>query len=356
MSRQSEIAYAHQHDVIRLGTILGRRVTRLWRRVNVADLEAGWDVVAPQMAAQVAAAQLAAAQMSAPYLASVDQANQFDAAPAAVVPEAFSNVMGDGREVAPALYGAVTNTKTLIGRGMPPAQAFEIGANFLALVASAAVHDSSRNSDRVLAAGKTYTTYIRVVSAGACSRCAILAGAYSAARAFQRHVHCECTTCPIVHQGFVPDGFHASPLDYFDSLSREEQDRVFTNAGAEAIRQGADPSKVVTARRGAYGIGYSGHTNVPVPSDVRNRLRPVTIGRRADGSPLQVYATTEGTTVRGSFGRSEIDRTAQATKEGRYRRTTTLRLMPEQIAVMAGHDPKRWTELLERYGYLYPTR
>jgi hypothetical protein len=35
-------------------------------------------------------------------------------------------------------------------------------------------------------------------------------------------------------------------------MSREEQERVFGMAGAEAIRAGADISKVVNARRGIY--------------------------------------------------------------------------------------------------------
>jgi hypothetical protein len=65
------------------------------------------------------------------------------------------------------------------------------------------------------------------------------------------------------------------------------------------------------------------------------RLQKLTIGRRADGTPLQVYATGEGTY-----------------RSSRYTRTTTLRLMPEQIQVMAGSNPERYRELLARYGYL----
>jgi hypothetical protein len=66
-----------------------------------------------------------------------------------------------------------------------------------------------------------------------------------------------------------------------------------------------------------------------------------------------VYATTEGTTARGAFGKSELRAGVQATKEGRYRRTTTVRLMPEQLVQMAGADTARFVELLKRYGYMY---
>lgn len=345
MSRQSELAYAHQADIISLGKALATRTVALWQQgMNLADLDGSWQQVAPLMVRQVKAAQTIAAQHATPYLNALDQSYpDFTPALAAIIPATFANVMGDGREVAPALFGAVTNTKSLIGTGVEPIRAFERAASFLALIAQSAVHDASRNASGVLAAGKTYTRYVRVVNGSACSRCAILAGTASGPEAFKRHVSCQCDTAPIpgpLGSAKVPDGFHATPGDYFDSLSKVEQDRVFTNAGAEAIRHGADPISVVNARRGAYGIGYSGHTNVPVPADIRNQLQKLTIGVKADGSPLQVYATTESTTARGAYGKS-------------LTKTSTLRLMPEQIAVMAGHDGERWVELLKKYGYLY---
>jgi hypothetical protein len=144
----------------------------------------------------------------------------------------------------------------------------------------------------------------------------------------------------------LPEGMFATPDDYFQSLSAAERERVFTKAGAKAIEAGADPAKVVNARRGYFGSAPQGAAP--------RRLQPVTIGVRADGSPLQVFATSEGTTARGAFGRAELAATREATRTGRYRRTTTLRLMPETIMDMAGDNPDRAVELLKRYGYLYP--
>lgn len=358
MSLQSELAFAHNQRVIGIGNLLVKRGVRLWRsQMSLANLDASWNVVAPQMVAQVTAAQLAAAKLATPYTNVLDRANGYKPEPAVLVPEAFAGVMGDGREVAPALFGAVTNTKTAIGRGVSASTAFQAGGTFIAATMSAALHDMSRNADRVIASGKGYTRYIRVVNGSACSRCAILAGIYSSGEAFLRHVSCQCGTAAIQEGQAVPKGFHDSPESYFESLSKADQDRVFTNAGAEAIRQGADPVRVVNARRGASGIsygGHSGHLYSAPPLGTHGSLQKITIGRMADGSPLRVYATTESTTYRGVWGRRQYNHGQEMIKSGtdRYRRTTTLRLMPEQIQIMAGSDPQRYAELLQRYGYL----
>lgn len=352
MSLQSEIAFTRNRQLITLGHAVAARTVGLWRQVPLRDLDAGWNAVAPLMQQQIASAQVLAARESATYLDAIDASYGLKPKKAALIPLAFTNVMGDGREVAPALFGAVTSTKELIGAGVAPARAFESGASFIAIVAQAALHDMARNADRVLGAGRGYTRYVRVVNGSACSRCAILSGIYSGPDAFKRHVGCQCGTVMLSDDHKVPQGLYSSPEEHFASLSRAEQDRVYTKAGAEAIRRGADPVKVVNARRGAYGIGYSGHEKRFAIQVSPNRLQKITIGVRSDGKPLQVYATTEGTTARGQFFKSERDRVAGVTKQGRYTRTNTLRLMPEQIAVMAGGNNARWVELLQKYGYL----
>ncbi|MHB9003997.1 MAG: VG15 protein [Coriobacteriia bacterium] len=342
------IADAHQAARARVTDVGTARAVRLFRAMSVDALDRSWDAIAPALVATVSAAQVAAARQSTGYMARVE-AFYGTSTPAEVVPEAFGGVMHDGREVGPAAYGAVTQTKTLIGRGVPRQQAFEVGASFLATIVGAAIQDAGRNSDLTLAAGKRWVRYVRVVSAGACSRCAILAGRDDYRRPFLRHPRCRCTMFPIADERGdreIPKGFFSSPGEYFESLSAAERERVFTKAGAKAIEAGADPAKVVNARRGYFGSAPAGAAP--------RRLRPVTIGVRADGSPLQVFATDEGTTARGAFGRAEIAATERAAREGRYRRTTTLRLMPEQIMSMAGDNPDRAVELLRRYGYLYP--
>lgn len=338
-----QIADDHQRARARLMSAGTQKGLRLWRQMDAERLDVSWDRVAPSLVSLVEAAQVTAAKQSAGYMSKV--AKHYGGAPKAeLYPEAFSGVMLDGRDLGPAMFGAVTTAKSLIGTGYTPARAFEVGAAFLATIIGSAISDMGRQADSTLAAGRGFTRYVRVVSPGACSRCAILAGVGEYRKPFLRHPRCKCTSWPVEGDDYEAPGFFRSPSDYFESLSRAEQNRVFTNAGAEAIRNGADFSAVVNARRGYFG-------SAPVGVSPQ-RLRPITIGVKADGSPLQVFATSEGTTSRGAFARAEGRAALSASKQGRYRRTTTIRLMPETIFKMAGNNPERAVELLRRYGYI----
>ena len=99
---------------------------------------------------------------------------------------------------------------------------------------------------------RTCTGYVRVISGSACARCIILAGnVYHSAVAFKRHPHCDCVHQPTIRghsKGYT------DPKEYFQNLSKAEQDRVFGRAGAQAIRDGADIYRVVNARRKAAGL------------------------------------------------------------------------------------------------------
>lgn len=334
-----ELAVRHQELRSSLTDSATAAALRLFRSMNVQYLDQSWDAIAPALTLLVTNAQLAAARQSTSYVAGVAATYGVTETAPKLVVEAFGGVANDGREIGPAMFSSVTRTKALIGRGVAAERAFETGAFYLAMMVGTLVQDAGRSADMVAATSRKFTHYVRVVSPGACSRCAILAGKASYKTAFQRHPKCRCIAEPIAGDTVPASmrGRFESPHEYFDSLSKAEQDRRFTKAGAEAIRRGADPVKVVNARRGYFGTA--------TPGAEPRRLRPVTIGVRPDGSPLQVFATAEGTTYRGSFSR--LDRALTG------RRSTSVRLMPEQIIKMAGDDPERWIELLRRYGYLY---
>jgi hypothetical protein len=125
--------------------------------------------------------------------------------------------------------------------------------------------------------------------------------------------NCDCVHVPVTDPD-VADEVKTDPRTYFDSLSRAEQDRIFTNAGAQAVRDGADLNQVVNARRGMYSAGSVGGT---------------------------LSATTEGMTRRGFAGRP----TGPLGKGG------FIRLMPESIYQLSG-SREETLRLLRRYGYL----
>jgi hypothetical protein len=111
------------------------------------------------------------------------------------------------------------------------------------------------------------------------------------------------------------------------TLSALEQDRIFTKAGAEAIRAGADPVTVVTARRGAVGIDYSRTSTTALHSG--RRLERVQIGVDKAGQPILGYVTGEGTTRFGARSRSS-SRDRRPRVGTRYA-PKRVRLMPETI-------------------------
>ena len=304
MSLLSDIAFDHQDRRIRLADRTAGRVRGLWRGADVDALDASWDALAPVLTAQVVSAQVVAARQSGPYL------NRLGRGDTVLDPAMFAGSMVDGRDVGPALFGGVTTAKKAIRSGVAPRLAFEAGAAFMTVLVKAAVADAGRAADASLATGRGYTRYIRVVSPGACSRCAILAGSDRYYKHFERHPACKCTSLPVKDGAEIPKGLYGSPTDYFESLSRAEQDRVFTNAGAEAIRKGADPISVVNARRGAYSPRAMRATGGALPNP------------RLPGAGAN------------------------------YRRTAQVRLMPEQIIEQAGADNALAVELLRQHGYL----
>lgn len=334
MSSQALAAERFQGRAIRRSDVATGKVLRLWDRVPVAELDQGWLQV---RGAAVAAVSAAVVQNAADANTMVSAVARADGVPSGdrVVPWSFAGVDGSGRDVEGLLHGAVTTTKERIGSGMAPPNAFMAGAAYLAAMTKTAIADLARSSVAVASTGRGYTRYIRMVNPGACSRCAILAGSDRFSKPFQRHPACRCTSVPVV-DGEWPDDLIASPDEYFESLSEAEQDRVFTKAGAEAIRLGADPIQVASARRGASGIAYS-RAN-PAPLNRARRLQRVTIGRRPDGTPITGYTTIEGTSKRGVYGRTSFGRS---------------RLMPESIIELTD-DVEMRRLLLRDAGYLEP--
>lgn len=312
MLASAEAHYRVQQRATVLGVSAARRV---WSAIAFADLTGSWLSLQDRMVTAVSAAQLLAARDADRYVgAALDEQSIPDSPAGQVVPSALVGVAGDGRELAGMLESAVIGVKVAVGHGLDERQAMASGRSRLDMLVATAVQDAGRAGVSVgTAARPAATGYVRMVSAGACSRCVILAGRFYRYNAgFLRHPGCSCRGVPSSedHAGDLT----TDPKAYFRSLSTAEQNRVFTEAGAEAIRLGSDMAQVVNARRGM---------------------------RTATAYGRKVKATSEGMTRRGFAGR----------RTGPLAGGRSPRLMPEEIFRLAD-DRDHAIRLLRKHGFL----
>lgn len=251
-------------------------------------------------------------------------------------PNAFAGITGSGKPVMGLAYAQALKVAELIDAGAPAterARMWQHAGTMLAVATQTAISDASRMARLVHLEARPHTTWIRIVRPPCCARCAILAGKRGGHRMdFQRHPGCDCDAIPVSEEtSDMHKLWHFDSKDYFDSLSTEQQNKIFTVSGAQAIRDGADINQVVNARRGMTNAG--GEFS-------RKRL-----------------VTTEGTTKRGwasEYLREQYGARMQKSG-GRYRRSSVNRLMPEEIYQIAGGDRDLALTLLHKNGYLTDT-
>ncbi|MFG3710136.1 hypothetical protein [Micromonospora sp. NPDC047730] len=326
----AEVAFAHYR---RQKTIAGRAaqgLARLWAQVDRTNIARSWAELLPRATATVAGAQLLAAQSSDDYVARVlgEQDVDGDAA-GELLAEAFAGTASDGRPLSTLLFVPALTSLSAVRQGERAPRAMAAGRLHLDLLARTQVADAGRVADGVaIVARPKVTGYVRLLSPPSCSRCVVLAGRrYRWNAGFLRHPRCDCRHIPAAED--TADDLRTDPAAYFESLSPEEQDRAFTRAGAEAIRDGADVAQVVNARRGAHGLAPAG---ARLTAEELRTLR----GGRTRGR-------LETTNV---FGRDVFLTTENA------RRYRAGRLMPESIYQIADGDRDEAIRLLRRYGYI----
>jgi hypothetical protein len=85
--------------------------------------------------------------------------------------------------------------------------------------------------------------------------------------------NCDCRHIPAVEAGDLSD-VTVNPRRYFDSLTAEQQSATFGKADAEALRNGADMSRVVNARASTYTpTGRKTSRGTPTKATVEDCLR-----------------------------------------------------------------------------------
>lgn len=333
MPTAEEVAREHYRRQQRIVRRTVNQMQGLWRRMDITDLDGSWQAVAGGMLATVTAGQREAAAQADPYVAAVIAADGLDSDPGGQLDAlAFAGTAADGRPLKSLFYEPVLDTKWRVQQvGQSAVESLLGGLEKLLRAAATEVADAGRTAAGASIAGnRTINGYVRVVNPPACSRCIILAGTeYGWNRGFQRHPRCDCVHMPtkLVARGrHHPGAFHSQR--YFNLLSHAEQNRIFTAAGAQAVRDGASLSSVVNARRGMY---------------------------TADSYGRAVRATRESTTRRGQWFRAERQRAIErglVPRSGRGFRLTSPRLLPEEIYRLADSRSEA-IAMLRRFGYLH---
>lgn len=206
------------------------------------------------------------------------------------------------------------------------------------------LRDSSRAADTMGMYGRRVTRYVRVLRGRSCSRCAILAGRIYKVEGFRRHLNCDCYHVPLAETNGRAGKWSTDPAAYFNSLPEAEQNRIFGEGAAYAIRASGSKelamSQVVNAEQGVYTVD--------------------TFGR-------EVQATRSGTTVRGTYGGYEVlpdgsfrkrtvDELTRDKSFSPYRFARQPRLMPDQILALSeefGWSRAMTIDQFRRFGYVY---
>lgn len=179
------------------------------------------------------------------------------------------------------------------------------------------VADAGRTASQTEFVGRPqWQNYVRMLQLPSCPRCAILAGrVYRDLEAFDRHPGCDCVMVPVQNWQAAHDaGLVASFSDAFD----KGLIRGLSQADEQAIRDGAEPHRIVNATRG---LGAPG----------------ITAALRTDAFGHRVKATTDVTTKRAQWRRENP--------------TRLVRLRPESIYAFA-KDRADAIRLLKLYGYI----
>ena len=316
MASFPDAVVAHDKRMRALELLAVRAGRKFWRGVSTDNLTGSWNSELPKLAVVVAAIQTEAAIEGASYGAAALASQGIYKPPQGFVDvRAFAGVGSDGGSLDALLYSPVAGVKQLIGAGSSLSQALSGGRSLLDRNVQSAVADAGRGAASVDIASRRGVGYVRMLSTPSCPRCVVLAGKfYRWNTGFLRHPRCDCRHIPTAEN--ISGDATTDPYEYFKSLDAVAQDKQFTKAGAQAIRDGGDIFQVVNSRRG---MKYAGES-----ADGSKR-----------GQAVKGAFTTEATTRRGSFGKSR-------------------RLTPEAIYKLNGDNREAALKDLTKYGYILP--
>lgn len=315
---QAALSYKKQTE--KASSTTEREARTLWGQVERSRILDSWKSLVPLLFRSIVTAQAQAAGLATPY---VDEAIRIQGGDnptdGQILPLALAGWASDGRPLDTLLLSPAFTAIEALNRGATVTKAMAFGQAHTRMIAATQVADAYRVAPTIVSTTRRVTRYARAITPPSCSRCIILAGSDRSWKTdFKRHPRCNCISVPVV--GDPREDLITDPKAYFDSLSKADQDRIFTTAGAQAIRDGADMARVVNARRKAAGLSGAAEGQ-------RRSLR------RRDVFGADLFTTAE-LRVTGSRGQQ------------------LTRLMPESIYEIA-KDHADALRLLKVHGYIY---
>lgn len=253
--------YRHQQQIaaVTVGSVL-----KLWRRMGL-DFDASWDAIRLDMLDVVHVGRAAAASSAVQYTpAMLAETSQVAPAAGQLNTSRFLTTAPDGRAMSSLLAEAPVKAKIAVSRGLSGVAALETGGVWLSSALLTVMADTRRavvGADIVQR--PAIAGYTRMLNPPSCPRCVILAGKWFRWNSgFLRHPNCDCIHVPSTSLSFAKQsGYFDDPYEYFRSLSREDQDRLFRPNGltadraaqigrsnARAIRDGGDIFRVENVR------------------------------------------------------------------------------------------------------------
>lgn len=249
-------ASRHKQDTAELTNAALIRAANSWKKVNPGSVVSSWEMLMPSTIGAVMLAQTDTITSNENYIDFAFNDQNIDGLDGSLRPGSIVGTMpATGATLEAAFAGVAYHALDRIGRGRSTNEALQAGMIELSHLVQYAVADTSRAASSVrIGTAPTQIGYVRVASAGCCARCAVLAGRYYEWNTgFLRHPACKCLHFPSTAVGAAESA--TDPYAAFEALSRQEQDRIYTKAGAEAIRNGADMNQVVNSRRGMTASG-----------------------------------------------------------------------------------------------------
>lgn len=323
MAPADDLARARYVQTTSLTRRIVAEVQAVWRGMRAQDVLAEMEgaagrrilnlVIAGQLTVAQGAELFVRASMAALGAASQPVLGSLSAA-------GFAGFAADSRRLDTLLFLPAVTVAARRAAGATDEEAMLAGLAQMATITGTTLADTNRGATQVaMAANPDVKFYTRVVNLPACARCIVLAGrTYSYSEGFRRHENCDCEIRPLDRADWESV---RTPKQLYDSMDERERRRVFGVAGSQAIDQGADIGQIVNARRGMSDAGEA--------------------------------TTTEGTTVRGYYGR-QVRRAGGAVDRGagRYSVATTQRLSPHEIFRREPSDRARQVALLRANAYL----